>query len=78
MMNFNANLATANLTLMDYVAYVPFVDLDNTDEQEILTIDLPRFTDGKGLRVIAVSQGAGTGNTNLTMTYINMIRSSRI
>ena len=71
MMNFNANIATANLTLMDYVAYVPFVDLDNTDEQEILTIDLPRFTDGKGLRVIAVSQGAGTGNINLTMTYIN-------
>ena len=53
------------------MAYVPFVDLDNTEEQEILTIELPRFTDGKGLRVIAVSQGAGTGTTNLTMTYIN-------
>lgn len=71
MADFNTNLATANLTMMDYVAYIPFVDLDNTDEQEILTIDLPRYTDGKGLRVIAVSQGAGTGNTNLTMTYIN-------
>lgn len=71
MANFNTNLATANLTMMDYVAYIPFVDLDNTDEQEITTIDLPRYTDGKGLRVIAVSQGAGTGNTNLTMTYIN-------
>ena len=68
---FNTNLSTANCTLYDYVAYVPFVDLDNTEEQEILTIDLPRFTDGKGLRVIAVSQGAGTGITNLTMTYIN-------
>ncbi len=68
---FNANLATANCTLYDYIAYVPFVDLDSTDEQEILAIDLPRYTDGKGLRVIAVSQGAGVGNTNLTMTYIN-------
>ena len=68
---FNANLATANCTLYDYIAYVPFVDLDSTDEQEVLAIDLPRYTDGKGLRVIAVSQGAGTGNTNLTMTYIN-------
>ena len=68
---FNANLATANCTLYDYVAYVPFVDLDSTDEQEVLAIDLPRYTDGKGLRVLAVSQGAGVGNTNLTMTYIN-------
>lgn len=68
---FNTNLATANCTLYDYVAYVPFVDLDSTDEQEVLAIDLPRYTDGKGLRVIAVSQGAGVGNTNLTMTYIN-------
>lgn len=68
---FNTNLATANCTLYDYIAYVPFVDLDNTDEQEIVSIDLPRYTDGKGLRVIAVSQGAGVGNTNLTMTYIN-------
>lgn len=69
--NFNTNLATANVMLFDYVAYIPFVDLDDTEEQEIATIDLPRFTDGKGLRVIAVSQGAGQGNTNLTMTYIN-------
>ena len=68
---FNTTLATANCTLYDYIAYVPFVDLDSTDEQEVLAIDLPRYTDGKGLRVIAVSQGAGTGNTNLTMTYIN-------
>lgn len=69
--NFNTNLATANVTLFDYIAYVPFVDLDDTEEQEIIPIDLPRFIDGEGLRVIAVSQGAGTGNTNLTMTYIN-------
>lgn len=69
--NFNINLATANVTLFDYIAYVPFVDLDDTEEQEIVTIDLPRYTDGKGLRVLAVSQGAGVGNTNLTMTYIN-------
>ncbi len=68
---FNTNLSTANITLYDYVAYVPFVDLDDTEEQEIIAIDLPRFIDGKGLRVIAVSQGAGTGNTDLTMTYIN-------
>ena len=68
---FNTNLATANCTLYDYIAYVPFVDLDSTDEQEVLAIDLPRYTDGKGLRVLAVSQGAGVGNTNLKMTYIN-------
>ena len=67
----NTNLATSTLTLCDYVAYVPFIDLDSTDEQEIIPIELPRFKDGVGLRVIAVSQGAGVNNTNLTMTYIN-------
>jgi hypothetical protein len=69
--NLSSLTAFTNVTLYDYVAYVPFVDLDMTDEQEVVTIDLPRFTDGKGLRVLAVSQGAGSANTNLTMTYIN-------
>jgi hypothetical protein len=69
--NFNSSCQFTNATLYDYVAYVPFIDLDVTDEQEVVTIDLPRFADGNGLRVLAVSQGAGTGNTDLTMTYIN-------
>lgn len=66
-----SNNFTVNLMLLDYLAYVPFVDLDNTDPQDITTIDLPRYTDGKGVRVMAISQGVGTGVTTLTMTYLN-------
>ena len=70
-LTLNTNLATSTLTLYDYIAYVPFIDLDSTDEQTIVPIELPRYKDGAGLRVMAVSQGAGVNNTNLTMTYIN-------
>lgn len=60
------------LQLLDYVAYVPFVDLDSTDIQDIeWNTPLPRFEDGAGLRVMAVCQGTGGAVTNLTMTYIN-------
>lgn len=56
----------------DYVAYYPFIDLDSTDEQIMENpINLPRYSDGKGLRIIPIMQGAGTGNVNLTVWYIN-------
>lgn len=56
----------------DYVAYYPFIDLDSTDEQTMdNTVSFPRYSDGKGLRIIPVMQGAGTGNVNLTVWYIN-------
>ena len=60
------------LQLLDYIAYVPFIDLDSTDKQDIeWNTPLPRFEDGAGLRVMAVCQGAGGTSTKLTMTYIN-------
>ena len=60
------------LQLLDYIAYVPFVDLDSTDPQDIeWNTPLPRFEDGAGLRVMAVCQGTGNTTTNLTMTYLN-------
>jgi hypothetical protein len=66
------NNSNVNFTLLDYVAYVPFIDLDSTDQQYMIwDVDLPRYADGKGLRVMAISQGVGTSVTNLTMTYIN-------
>ena len=60
------------LQMLDYIAYVPFVDLDSTDQQDIeWNNPLPRFEDGAGLRVMAVCQGTGSGTTNVTMTYLN-------
>ena len=72
MATLSTNIATSNLMLLDYVMYVPFVDLGTTDLQEIdNTITLPRFQDGNGLRVMCICQGVGTGYTTLTMNYIN-------
>ena len=64
---------SANATfynLLDYVLYAPFVDFDSTDEQLFTTIPLPRY-DGKGLKVMLVIQGTGTGTANITMNYTN-------
>lgn len=69
--SIGTNNFVLNLMALDYLAYVPFIDLDSTDQQDIATIDLPRYTDGQGVRVMAVSQGAGTGVTTLTMRYLN-------
>ena len=66
------NSINHQMMLCDYVAYVPFVDLDSTDQQDIVwEHELPRYETGEGLRVVAVLQGTGIANTNLTMTYLN-------
>lgn len=57
-------------SLLDYVMYAPFVDFDSTDEQFFTTMPLPRY-DGKGLKVMLVIQGTGTGKANITMNYTN-------
>ena len=68
---FVSNMTTPIISILDYIAYVPFVDLDSTDEQFVENIPLPRFTDGQGLRLMAILQGSGTGLPNLTIRYIN-------
>lgn len=63
---------TYQLQLLDYIAYIPFIDLDSTDQQDVeWAKPLPRFEDGNGVRVMAVCQGAGGASTTLTMTYLN-------
>jgi hypothetical protein len=66
-----SNNYNVGLMLLDYLAYIPFIDLDSTDPQDIINIDLPRYSDGSGVRVMAISQGIGTGVTTLDMTYLN-------
>ena len=53
--------------LIDYVATAPFIDFDNTDEQVFTgSVTIP-----DGCRAYIVSQGAGTGNTLITVNYTN-------
>ena len=57
--------------LLDYVTYAPFVDFDSTDEQIFTPLVLPRYVDGKGLKVMIVVQGTGTATANIVMNYTN-------
>jgi hypothetical protein len=61
----------AIMMLNDYIAYVPFIDCDSTDEQVLNTPTLPRYIDGKGVQVMIVCQGAGTASGNITINYTN-------
>lgn len=62
----------STLTLCDYVMYYPFIDGDSTEEQELVnTITLPRYSDGRGVRAILVSQGSYVGNATCSIRYTN-------
>jgi hypothetical protein len=70
-----ANASTAlpmNAILCDYLLYYPTVDDGTTDEQVMdNTTTLSRYTDGKGVRAIAVTTGARTGGQTFTVKYTN-------
>lgn len=61
-------------SLLDYVLYYPFVDLDDTSGPQSLvnTVTLPRYTTGEGLRamLVCVAPTSGTGGT-FTYDYVN-------
>lgn len=59
------------LELLDYVAYIPFIDGDSIDEQIPTTFDLPRFKDGQGIQAMVISQGQGISAGVLTVVYTN-------
>ncbi len=70
-----ASAATAlplTLTLCDYILYYPSIDDSNTDPQELdNTVTLPRYTDGKGVQVMAVSLAGRTGGQSFNFSYTN-------
>ena len=70
-----ANVTTAlpmNAILCDYLLYYPTIDDGTTDEQIMdNTTTLSRYTDGKGVQMIAVTTGARTGGQTFTVKYTN-------
>lgn len=70
-----ATAATAlpmTLILCDYLLYYPSVDDSVLDEQVMdNTVTLPRYTDGEGVQVIAVSVAGRTGGARFYFTYTN-------
>lgn len=59
--------------LCDYLLYYPFVDTGTNDEQLLTNgVTLPRFTDGKGVQIMAVSVAASGGlQPTFTVNYTN-------
>lgn len=59
--------------LCDYVLYYPFIDMGTNDEQIMdNSLTLPRYTDGAGLQMMAVSVASGTSlSPQFTVNYTN-------
>lgn len=60
------------LILCDYLMCYPFVDMSLTDQQDMTnSTSLTRYTDGKGVQVMAVLTNAGVGGQSFYFTYTN-------
>lgn len=60
------------LMLCDYLLYYPFIDEGETSEQVFdNTVTLPRYTDGKGVQVMAVVVAGQTGGQTFSIRYTN-------
>jgi hypothetical protein len=62
----------APFILCDYLMFYPFIDEGTTDPQTLTnSVTLPRYTDGKGVQVMAVSVAGRTGGQTFRFTYTN-------
>lgn len=60
------------LYLCDYLLYYPSMDDSVTDPQVMdNTITLPRYTDGEGVQILAVSVAGRTGGQQFNVSYTN-------
>lgn len=60
------------LILCDYLLYYPTVEDGTTDPQVMdNTITLPRYTDGVGVQMMAVTISSRTGGQQFSVTYTN-------
>lgn len=70
-----ANASTAlpmNVLICDYLLFYPFIDEGTTDIQTMTnSVSLPRYTDGKGVQVMAIQTNAGSGGQQFYFTYTN-------
>lgn len=66
------NASPINAVLLDYLLYYPSIDDGTTDEQIMdNTVTLPRYTDGKGVQMMAVTTGLRTGGKTFQVKYTN-------
>lgn len=62
-----------SLMLLDYLLYVPFIDLDAAGEEQVFdtAIGLDRYTDGIGVQMMLVTQAPTAGGGSYTVKYID-------
>ncbi len=60
------------MILCDYLLYYPSID-DSTLDPQIMdnTVPLPRYSDGEGVQMIALSVAGRTGGQTFSVTYTN-------
>lgn len=60
------------LKVMDYLLYYPSIEDGNTDPQTMdNTLPLPRYADGAGVQMMAVTISSRTGGQTFNVTYTN-------
>jgi hypothetical protein len=61
------------LMLLDYLLYVPFIDLDAAGEEQVFdtAIGLDRYTSGEGVQMMLVTQAPTAGGGSYTVKYID-------
>lgn len=60
------------MMLLDYLLYYPTIDDAETGAQVMdNSVTLPRYTDGKGVQMMAVTLATRTGGQTFTVTYTN-------
>lgn len=61
-----------NMMLLDYLMFYSFIDESITDEQFLInSVSLPRYANGNGVQVMAVSLASRTGGKQFTIKYTN-------
>lgn len=66
------NVSPMSAILLDYLLYYPSIDDGTTDPQLMdNTVTLPRYIDGRGVQIMAITTGARTGGQQFTVSYTN-------
>lgn len=66
------NASPINAVLMDYLLYYPSIDDGTLDEQVMdNTVSLPRYANGSGVQMMAVTTGLRVGGQTFTVKYTN-------
>lgn len=65
-------------SLLDYLLFYPFIDMDDTNQQTMVEVDsLARYSDGEGVQVMAVALTPTVGLGTFTFEYVNQDGVSR-